>query len=446
MTTGRRLRVLLLALLLIGAPAVILNLACVGKSCPTTSVAKADVPFCPLPDELRTLLENGFYKGRSPDVFAVAKGPDVHGGTGGKASGAAPMWPDPGQVSATTVPIVLYGDGVIPGADIPDVTGMDQIAPTLANIAGLDRGHPEVRAGVAIDGVWKKATPALIVMVGIKDLGSPSAQYWPYLASLMKQGSSTLAGSAQSLPVDSAATLTTFGTGGLPSQHGITGSLMRNGTGALTPAWGANAPGSVVASLADDLDYKSGNEPLVGMVATDASDRGLIGDGWYTLGADSDPFVVTQPTKVADAVAKMLSENFGSDNQTDLIGVTLDGSRPSIADAELQAIVKAATAASGGSLTVAVAGTGSATAPGKDAVTAMSVVLQVQDTVGAPGVVETAVPGGLFLNQQVLSDRGLPAGEIVDALADTTNEKTGQPLMLDAYPAFSVSFARYCGR
>ena len=113
---------------------------------------------------------------------------------------------------------------------------------------------------------------------------------------------------------------------------------------------------------------------------------------------------------------------------------------------ELQALVQDANAVSGGSLTVAIAGTGSAAAPGKDAVTAKSVVLQVQDKVGAPGVVETAVPGGLFLNQQILSDRGLPAGKIVDALAGATDGKSGQPLVLDAYPAFSVSFARFCGR
>lgn len=446
MTTGRRLLVLLLALLLIGAPAVVLNVACVGKSCRTTSVAKAEVPFCPLPSSLRTLLENGFYKGRSPDVFAVTKVPGVYGGTSGRGSGAAPMWPDPGQVAAATVPILLYGDGVVPGAGIPDGTGIDRLAPTLSAISGLDRGHPEVRVGVAIDGVWKKAAPRLIVMVGIKGLGGPTVRHWPYLQSLMKQGDATLAGSTRSLPVDSAASLTTLGTGGLPSQHGITGSLMRNDTGDLTPAWGKTAPGSVIATFADDLDYKRGNQPLVGMVATDARDRGLIGNGWYTLGADSDPFVVTQPTKVADAVAKMLSKRFGSDEQTDLIGVTLDGSRPSIADAQLQTIVQDAIAASGGSLTAAVAGTGAAAKPGKDAVTGKSVVLQVQDRVGAPGVIESAVPGGLFLNQQILADRAMPAGKIVDALASATDPKSSQPLMLDAYPSFSVSFAKYCGR
>jgi hypothetical protein len=202
----------------------------------------------------------------------------------------------------------------------------------------------------------------------------------------------------------------------------------------------------VIATLADDLDYKRGNEPLVGMVATDAMDRGLIGDGWYTLGTDTDQFVVARPAAVADAVATMLGRDFGHDETTDLIGVTLNGSVPSATEAQLQAIVQAATAASGGSLTIAIAGTGRAAVPGKDAATGRSVVQQVQEDVGAPGVVETAVPGGLFLDQQVLSDRGLPAGKVVDALAKVTDTKSNQPLMLDAYPAFSISFARYCGR
>ena len=445
MTTGRRLTVLLLALLLIGAPAIVLNLACAGESCQTTSVAKAEVPFCPLPADLRGLLENGFYKGRSPDVFSVAKDANVRGGTGALASDAAPTWPYPGQVSDTSVPIIVLGDGVTSGYKVPDGTGIDQIAPTLAAIDGLDRGHPEVRAGTEIDGAWKRASPRLILMIGIKGLGGTSYRRWPYLTTLMKQGAGTFAGSTQSLPVDAAASLATLGTGGLPSQHGITGSLLRNGTGKLTPAWGSSAPHSVISTLADDLDYKRGNEPFVGMVATDARDRGLIGDGWYTLGTDTDPFVVARPAAVADAVGAMLGKDFGHDGTTDLIGVTLNGSLPSATEAQLQAIVQAATAASGGSLTIAIAGTGRSAGQGKDAVTARSVVQQVQEDVGAP-VVETAVPGGLFLDQQVLSDKGLPAGKAVDALAKVTDTKSDQPLMLDAYPAFSISFARYCGR
>jgi hypothetical protein len=410
------------------------------------SVAKADVPFCPLPADLRGLLESGFYKGRSPDVFAVAKDANVRGGTGPQTSDASPTWPYPGQVSDTSVPIILLGDGVITAFKVPDGTGIDQVSPTLAEIAGLDRGHSEVRAGTAIDGAWKRANPKLVLMIGIKGLGGTSYRRWPYLNSLMKQGAGTLAGSTQSLPVDAAASLTTLGTGGLPSQHGITGSLLRNGTGKLTPAWGSSAPHSVISTLADDLDYKKGNEPLVGMVATDARDRGLIGDGWYTMGTDTDPFVVAPPAVVADEVGTMLGSDFGHDNTTDLLGVTLDGSEPSATEAQLQAIVRTATAASGGSLTIAIVGTGRTANPERDAVTGTSLVRQVEGGVGAPGVVETAVPGGFFLEQQVLSDEGLPAGKVVDALATVTDPVSGQRLMLDAYPAFSVSFARYCGR
>lgn len=446
MTTGRRLLVLLLALLLIGAPAAVLNVACVGRSCQTTSVAKAEVPFCPLPADLRTLLENGFYKGRSPDVFAVAKNPTVVGGTGTRPIEGPSTWPYPGQIPDATVPIAIVGDGVISGAKIPDLTGIDQIAPTLAGIIGFDRGHPEVRAGTAIDGIWKRAAPKLIMLVGIKDLGGTSAQRWPYLDSLMKQGAGTFAGSTQSLPIDAAASLTSFGTGGLPSQHGITGSLLRNGTGKLASAWGPTAPHSVISTLADDLDYRKANKPLVGMVATDARDRGLIGNGWYAAGTDTDPFVIARPAKIAASVVTMLRTGFGKDGTTDIIGVTLEGTQPAAAQSQLRSIVQAATAASGGALTLAVAGTGRPTKPPKDAVQGKSVVQQVESAVGAPGVVQTAVPGGLFLNQQMLTDRAMPAGKIVDALASVAGPGSAAPLMLDTYPAFSVSFARFCGR
>ena len=63
---------------------------------------------------------------------------------------------------------------------------------------------------------------------------------------------------AGSLPLDPTAVETTIGTGGLPSQHGITGTWVRNAQGRLVRAFGPGAPTPVIAALGDDLDQRDG--------------------------------------------------------------------------------------------------------------------------------------------------------------------------------------------
>jgi hypothetical protein len=72
MNTGRRLTVLLVALALIGIPAAVLRIGCVGNSCRSDAAAvAAPAPFCSLPADLRALITAGTYDGRSPDVVGV---------------------------------------------------------------------------------------------------------------------------------------------------------------------------------------------------------------------------------------------------------------------------------------------------------------------------------------------------------------------------------------
>ena len=61
-----------------------------------------------------------------------------------------------------------------------------------------------------------------------------------------------------SLPLDPAAVLTTIGSGGIPSEHGITGSRLRGTRGRVVPSWSREAPTSVIATLGDDLDDATG--------------------------------------------------------------------------------------------------------------------------------------------------------------------------------------------
>ncbi|MGZ8631781.1 MAG: hypothetical protein ACXWZF_12575, partial [Actinomycetota bacterium] len=200
MPIGRRLSTLLVVLALVAAPAIVLRLFCVGRSCDAGEAeAQASVPFCPLPPELRRQIAAGFREGRSPDVMAVTNGVDavateIHDSLwapwpGAGSAGAAAALPD------TRVPIAFFGGGVNEGS-IPDGVGLDAIAPTLEAIAGIHREHPDVRTGVAIEGLADGAGSPLIVLIawkgiGTTDLGSgPGA--WRFLRGALRAGAGTL--------------------------------------------------------------------------------------------------------------------------------------------------------------------------------------------------------------------------------------------------------------
>ncbi|MEP7032681.1 MAG: hypothetical protein ABI879_01735 [Actinomycetota bacterium] len=439
--SGRRLVTLLAICAAIGIPAVALRAACAGRSCSNGGGDEARIPFCPLPDALKADLAAGFREGRSPDVFAVTRGAIVHGGSD-PADDLVP-WPSLGAADTTGVPIVFSGTGVDASATVPGGTGLDQIAPTISDIIGLRRRHPGVRAGVAVNGVAAGEHPRLVLEIALKGIGTPDVldSSWPLLDSLFHRGAGTLHGTTGSLPLDPAATLTTLGTGGLPSQHGITGSYVRNNDGDVVRAWGDGAPLSVIATLPDDLDEKTGQRSMVGLVATDEADRGLIGGNWYP-DHDRDAVTVASAPGSVTAARDILAQGFGRDAVPDILGVVLAGPR---ADARIGQIVGLARRASGGSLLVVVAGTGTNGAdPNTVDATGSDVVQQVEDLVeGSAPIVDKAVAGGLFLDQATLASEQLSGDAAVQALLRVTTPD-GQRMMADAFQGFAVSFARYC--
>jgi hypothetical protein len=309
---------LVIALALVGTPAVALRAFCVGESCAQEGQAGAVVPFCPLPAGLRAQIEAGYRQGRSPDVMAATN--DTHVVT--DVDGVRVSWPSTSAQDGR-VPIVFWGTGVSRGA-LPDGTGLDQIAPTLETILGFSRSHPQVRAGAAVDGVASGARPRLVVMIAWKGVGSAGlrseANTRSYIEDLMARGAGTLHGSTGSLPLDPVAALATIGTGALPSQHGITAVLVRNGRGDVRPAWSEGAPLPVVSTLAEDLDRHFGERPRVGLVTRDAADQGLVGGSWYP-GHDRDE--IRSGVDQVASLRAMLSEGFGADDVPDILAVAL---------------------------------------------------------------------------------------------------------------------------
>ncbi len=441
--SGRRLLILLLVLAVVGIPAGVLHAVCAGRSCDSGSEGVARTPFCPLPEALKREIAAGFREGRSPDVLAVSNRVPVFSATGG--TGLPAPWPAVRGSADTRVPIVFAGAGVAAGAPVPGGVTLDRIAPTASDAIGFERPFPDVRSGTAIDGVASGEAPGLVLLVAWKGVGTidleGAPKDWPFLRSLLRDGAGTLRGETGSLPLDPTATLATIGTGGLPHQHGVTGSFVRNDAGQVVPAFGEGAPVPVIATLAEDLDDATGQRSIVSLVATDDLDRGLIGGAWYAQ-HDTDRVVVARGERAVGAARSLLEAPGIGDEIPDVLGVVLDGDVRAL-DRRTERIVDAARAAIGGSVLVAVAGTGTSERRA-DAVPDTGLIAAAEDAVpGVAPAVAATVPGGLFLDQRVLTEAAITGQVAVDALLGVTDED-GREMMADAFQGFAVSFARYC--
>ncbi|MEO8477935.1 MAG: hypothetical protein ABI572_12925 [Actinomycetota bacterium] len=438
MSTGRRLTLLLVVLTLIGAPAFVLRAFCVGESCAKAGPVSASVPFCPLPSWLRDQIAAGFRDGRSPDVLAVTDDSTHVRELGGTT------WPSTANVRrATEVPLLFMGPG-IRGGELSSGLALDRIAPTLEPLLGLRRTHPEVRAGAAIPGVVREGSRSpLVVTIVWRAVGMPELEArpdaWPWLASRIEgatpDGAAGLAVPG-SLPLDPAAVLTTIGSGGLPYQHGITGTLLR-GAGRVTRAWTAAAPPSVITTLADDLDLANGQASRIGLVAPDIADRGLVGDGWY-VGADHDDLRIG-PGDPLPQVERLLADGYGADAIPDIVGIVLDGSLETM-DRRTGAIVHAVTARVPDA-TIVVTATGSLRTA-THALPGATIARRLDAAMGA-GVASAVGSDGVFLDPAVVTERRISSDQVASALRRVTGPD-GRPVVLDAYPSFSVAFARYC--
>jgi hypothetical protein len=402
------------ALLVIGAPAVLLRATCAGRSCDDPARADTEVPFCSLPTPLRSALTAGFREGRSPDLYLVDRSSAVFD-------------------EDTEVPLIFSGAGVATGAIPPGAT-LDRIAPTVAEAIGLERSHPEVRSGTALEGIVAGTAPRLVLEViwkGGDSDGLRAAQGdWPYLQSLMESGAGSLQASPGSLPLDPAATLTTIGTGGTPAQHGITGRVIRADSGKVVRAWGARSPTSVIATLADDLDRWMHQRSKIGLLGNAPSDLGLIGGNWY-LRADRDDVV----SGGVAAAKRLLTKGYGRDPVPDLVAAVVTGSVAKM-DRQVSETVKAASAAADGSILVVF------TATGGDEVSQKTTQQLADGVPGLSGVVEATSSGGLFLDQDRMAARNLMEDEIIDGLRRVARGDVPSPV--DVFADTAITFSRYC--
>lgn len=421
----RRLLVAVSVAALVALPAGVLAGLCVGNACRRQERAVGRVPFCSLPQDLRSLIAAGFRDGRSPHVLTVSS----------ELADAKP----------TTVPLAFAGTGVTPATPVPPGTTLDAVAPTVAEVIEVRRPHPGVRSGEAVDGVASGEAPRLVLLVAWKGVSSRELErkpkQWPVLRGLFEDGAGTLEANPGSLPLDPAALLATIGTGALPRDHGITGSLIRNDEGDVVEPWSEEAPFSVVATLADDLDELGRQAPRIGLIGGSETDRGLVGGDWYVEN-DTDDVVIEPDLKEQPAAAeRLLATGYGEDSTTDLLGVALAGALPQL-DRTLGLLIATAERASGGSFAVALAGAPSDVPEKPRRTYADELEGELKLRLGAD-VTEAVLPNGVFLDQEAMTRTGLADDRVVAALRDLADAQ-GDRAFLDVFPAIAVTFARYC--
>jgi len=238
---------------------------------------------CSIPHEWLLRTWRGWRPDRSADIQILPKEYDFVG------SGLPHVGPWP---YAQDVPMFWYGPGHIQAQGAVDrpVT-LAGIAPTQAELLHFNAFHaPD---GVPMDEAIASGQqpPKLVVMVvwdaGGMDVLNRWKGAWPYLRSLVPQGTWYSHATVGSSPTSTAQMHATIGTGAFPDHHGIVAHRLRI-AGEITTPWAEGPQWLIDPTLADLYDRAMGNRPIVGELATVSIHLGLLGHGSMWGGGDKD--------------------------------------------------------------------------------------------------------------------------------------------------------------
>ena len=261
---------------------------------PSTSVP-AVVPgsqaalACSIPHEWLLRTWRGYRSDRGAEIQILPKEYDFVG------SGLPHVGPWP---YTNDVPMFWYGPGHIAaqGAVGRPVTSAG-IAPTEAQLLHFSGYHAPDGTPMAEAIVPGQTPPKVIVTViwdaGGRDVLSAWPDAWPYLKSLIPQGTWYEHASVGSSPTSTAQIHATIGTGAFPDHHGIIAHRLRIG-GQITTPWAQGPQWLVEPTLADVYDRAMNNVPVVGELATVSIHLGLIGHGSMWGGGDKDIAVIRE--------------------------------------------------------------------------------------------------------------------------------------------------------
>jgi len=192
----------------------------------------------------------------------------------------------------TRVPIIASGGDIPAGATNDEVTDVAALAPTYAEILGMDFDADAEPLDEVVAGFTDQ--PKLIFTVIIDGGGwnvlQQHPESWPFIQSLRDSGITYTNANIGSAPSITGALHATMGTGVYPNRHGIPGNQMRGPDSANTDTWQQNADPTYleVPTVSELWDEANGNEPTVGTVSYEGWHLGMIGHGAQREGADRD--------------------------------------------------------------------------------------------------------------------------------------------------------------
>ena len=192
----------------------------------------------------------------------------------------------------TRVPIIAAGADIEPGISNDEVTDIAALAPTYAEILGMDLEADAEPLTEVAEGV--KERPKLIFTVIIDGGGWNALQQhpgsWPFIQSLRDSGVTYTNANIGSAPSITGALHATMGTGVYPNKHGIPGNQMRGPDGENTDTWQQNADPTYLQTptVSELWDEANDNEPVVGTVSYEGWHLGMIGHGAQRDGGDKD--------------------------------------------------------------------------------------------------------------------------------------------------------------
>jgi hypothetical protein len=253
-----------------------------GTTASPTAVARG--PFarlvCDLPEKWVLRILRGYFPGRSGEIQILPQEPNFFG-----------AWTHSGPWDyLQRVPMFLYGPGHVPAVgEIGRPVTMADLAPTLAQHLGFDFTTPDGQP--LHEAVQPGADPPKLIVVVVWDAGGRNvlahyADEWPTVSALIPDGAWYDHATVGSSPSVTPAVHSTLGTGVFPDRHGVLDLRIRQGKTLVGPI--LNGPQYLrVPTLADLFDRATGNEPVVGFVASEPT-LGMIGHGSYLDGGDRD--------------------------------------------------------------------------------------------------------------------------------------------------------------
>ncbi len=243
---------------------------------------------CGLPHEWLLRTWRGYQPDRSAEIQILPIEPNYVG------SGLPHVGPWP---YAQDIPMFWYGPGhVAPAGVVERPVTLAGIAPTQAQFLGFPFSTPDGQP--MREAVVGNPTPPKLIVTIVWDAGGRNVlerwrDDWPYLESLIPDGTWYERATVGTSPTSTAQTHATIGTGTFPDDHGIVAHKLRIGDELTTP-WAEGPVYLMDPTLADLYDVAMGNEPVVGELGTVSIHLGMLGHGSMWGGGDQDVAVIRE--------------------------------------------------------------------------------------------------------------------------------------------------------